>query len=175
MFAELKPLWTKSNMEKAMVVVLSMVLLFVLKARFYGGQATIPSPAPGAVVSAAPVSVRPAAVQPSMGVSGSTVKEVEAPLTGQRNETLQASMKRDLFTPLSAIYEAKKRREEEADLWEPELQAILFDTTDPMAIINNQVVAVGTAIDKFEVIHIGTQEVVLSQGGSKRVLTIDKE
>lgn len=175
MLAELKPIWTKANMEKAMVVVLAMVLLFVLKGRFFGGRPTVSGPAPGVVVSAAPVPVRSAIVQRVVADRGRAPKEARTPVNGQRNEMLQASMKRDLFTPLGAVYEAEKRAREKTDSREPQLEAILFDVTDPMAIINNQVVGVGAVIDQYTVIHVGEKEVVLAHGDSKRVLRIDKE
>ncbi len=172
------PLLKKETIEKTLVVGLSLVLLFVLRARFGGAKATVDNP-PVQSRPAAVGTVSPVAAMPRPGAVEARPESARRPraLPHDLDETPPA-IGRDLFAPRNPLADPWRTAPaggREASRREPELQAIFLGGESPLAIINDEVVAAGGTVQGSQVKAIGKNEVVLSRDGKQRTLYLYPE
>ncbi len=167
----------KEKIEMFLVVALAMVLLVVLKIRFFGDASEVPvkAGAPRATMSEVSNDT-PVADGPAIAVS--TPRGQRAVRRAASSSDIPPSLSRDLFASLNPAYRALEpgklrgaggRRAGRA------LQAIFEDTRRPLAIINEEVVGVGDQVGSARVVTIEKDSVVISVGGREKTLRMDDE
>jgi hypothetical protein len=167
----------KENVEMFLVVGLAMVLLVMLKVRFFGdasrgsSKAARPEPAMSEVQSEPTVSGSPAITAPrrqARSAGKTSVKPTDIP----------PFLSRDLFASLNPAYgvlELHKLKGAGGGRQGLVLQAIFVDSQRPLAIINDEVVGIGDPAGNAKVIAIGSDTVALSVGGREKILRMNEE
>jgi hypothetical protein len=170
---------TKGRLEWTVVLILSCVLILIIRERLLPEKESLKTSAPRSH-SARAVDQR--AVSPGVVNARETTLPAANQGTTRRTQNISEmsppSLDRDLFSPGRhglnplGIFPAEEVRAQAGTL---ELQAVLMDRKNPLAIINDEVVGTGQVVGGYRVLLIAENRVVLEKGGAKRSLTLNRE
>ena len=159
----------KENLKIVFMVIMAIVLVFILKIRFSGK---------GEVSSA--TAQEENIIMPTQAADSNIIQRkvtrTPAPRGSRVFQTAKAPpfLERDLFSSrISAS--VPKRKGEHVEQVELELTATIIDSQGALAIIGNDVLAIGDMVQGYQVTSIKKNAVLLSKGKRQHELRIKED